>query len=276
MSFPSKIITMVLLMSIVIQQSFAEIREIKTISSLLEYIKHTNPSDTLVAFDIDYVLIIPEDFYSMNRNPDRKKIWSQLKKEISHDEARLLHSIVTANAKWKIVEPEIIDIFSYLKNAKFKTIGLTSLGTGQLGIIQNREDLRLKELQSVGLDFLQLEGFKDYVVLDNLKTDDGVPMLKHGIIFTSEQDKATILELILEYKGYYPKKIIFIDDIKENLLSVENLCKKLNIDFTGFHYTAVSQMPSLETEEEIERVRFKILRKQGKWFSDEEIKEISN
>ena len=96
-------------------------------------------------------------------------------------------------------------------------------------------------------------------------------MLKYGIIFTAEQNKAMILKHILNHKKYYPKRIIFIDDMINNLLSVEDMCKKSNIDFIGFHYIAVSKMKMQETEEWKEKKRLKILQESKKWLNDSEL-----
>jgi hypothetical protein len=261
----------IMIMVFMVKNVFAEIREIDKLVELIDCIEKEESLDTLVIFDIDYVLIIPEDAFSMNRNPQRKKIWTEMKKVTSKEEMKLLHSIVTVSARWKLVDQDAIFLFQHLQKKKLKTIGLTSLGTGKLGIIENREDLRYKEIKSVGIDFLKLNCFEDQISLDDLKTEDGIPMLKYGIIFTAEQNKALILEHILNHKKYYPKRIIFIDDMLNNLLSVEDMCKKKNIDFIGFHYIAVSKMKMPKTEEWKEKKRLKILQESKKWLDDSEL-----
>jgi hypothetical protein len=262
------IITMVLIMT---KNANAQIQEIDNINSLLDFLKqehHKYKNNILMIFDIDYVLIIPEDAYSMNRNLYRKTLWTEIKKNLSAQEAKLLHSIVTSDAKWKLVDNKILELFEYLKQNTIKTIGLTSLSTGRLGVIENREDLRQKELQSVGINFLELDSFKGFLKLDDFETEDGIPTMKHGVIFTAEQDKAIILEEILRQVNYRPDKIVFIDDMIKNLISLENMCKKMNIDFDGLHYTAVSKMPPPICDEKKEKMRLNILKEQKKWLVD--------
>ncbi len=67
--------------------------------------------------------------------------------------------------------------------------------------------------------------------------------------------------------NYCPKAIIFIDDVLENLKSLQKLCIKLKIDFYGHHYRAVSFMPLPIIDENLERLRFNILEKGGVWLS---------
>ena len=79
------------------------------------------------------------------------------------------------------------------------------------------------------------------------------------------------MEYILRQKNYYPKKIVFIDDQLNNLESLEKLCTKLKIKFEGFHYTAVSLMTTSVVDEQLEKLRFKILEKEHRWLSYKEL-----
>lgn len=133
------------------------------------------------------------------------------------------------------------------------------------------EDLRIKELQSVEIDFTNLTPFQGELSINELKNIHGIPMLKAGIILTAEVDKAKVLEYILRQKNYYPKKIVFIDDQLNNLESLEKLCAKLKIKFEGFHYTAVSLMTTSVVDEQLEKLRFEILEKEHRWLSYKEL-----
>lgn len=244
------------------------ITETSDISTLYDLLCNGNfDSDSLLIFDIDYVLIIPEDDYSMSRNEQRKKIWEEEKKQLDFEEFRHLYSIIIAEAKWKLVDDRIKDIFNYLENKEIKVMGLTSLDTGKMGIIENREDLRQRELSSVEIDFLKLKSFNEHFIIDHLSTKHGFVTMKHGIVFTAEINKALALEACLNKIGYWPKKIIFIDDMEKNLLALEKLCKDKDINFVGIHYTAVSKMPKIVSDELLEREKIKILIKEKKWLT---------
>ena len=105
----------------------------------------------------------------------------------------------------------------------------------------------------------------------NWKSKTGVPMLKSGVILTAQLDKAKGLEFILSRINYYPKTIIFIDDMLNNLESIERLISKLKIKFHRLHYTAVSSVPMSVINEKIEKLRFQILKKGHEWLDYQEL-----
>lgn len=58
--------------------TYAQITEITDFQLLESSIKNMD-SNTLVIFDVDHVLIMPTDEYSLNRNPYRRQLWQDLK-----------------------------------------------------------------------------------------------------------------------------------------------------------------------------------------------------
>jgi len=277
MSMRTYILIITLTFFMLIEQALAEIIETTDLALLEETLSQEN-QDTLVIFDVDHVLIMPTDDYTMSRNLHRKNFWKDMQERLPEDQIKFLHSIVTSKAKWRLVDPKIIDIINYLREHKIPSIALTSLGTGQLGIIEKREDLRLQELKTVGINFFDLSSFQDTITIPELAGDHGVPMLKEGVILTAEVDKAVVLEHILHSKNHYPKTIIFVDDILSNLESVSRMCSKLNVTFLGFHYTAVSAMEKPASDQETEKLRLQILEKEHIWFTGKDLKRriISN
>ncbi|MGI9214583.1 MAG: DUF2608 domain-containing protein, partial [Gammaproteobacteria bacterium] len=133
------------------------------------------------------------------------------------------------------------------KTDKMSTIALTAMGTGKFGVIPNMEEIRIKELNKVGISFLPLAPLKGRNVFEDLKNipkfldePKGIPSLDSGVVFTAGIDKAVTLEHIFKTYNYYPKTIIFVDDLLYNLESVQHLANKLNINFYGFYYKAAS------------------------------------
>ena len=250
--------------------TYAQITEITDFQLLKSSIKNMD-LNTLVIFDVDHVLIMPTDEYSLNRNPYRRQLWQDLKLRSSEEEFKFLRSIAVSSAKWRLVDTNIMTVLSELKNKNIPTVALTSLATGKFGIIEKMEDLRIKELQSVGIDFTNLTPLHGELPINELKSMHGTPMLKAGIILTAEVDKTKTLEYILRQKNYYPKKIVFIDDQLNNLESLEKLCTRLKIKFEGFHYTAVSLMTTSSVDSQLEDLRIKILEKEHRWLSYEEV-----
>ena len=59
----------------------------------------------------------------------------------------------------------------------------------------------------------------------------------HGIIFCSNNNKASILFQFLSTIDYHPKQIIFIDDKLSHLVHVEKEVEARGITFVGLRYT---------------------------------------
>lgn len=258
---------------IAVNLAFAEINTIDNFVPLEQAIKRIN-QDTLVIFDVDHVLIMPNDDYTKNRHPYRQFLWQQIVGRNSKQKINMLQSIVTSTSKWCIIDPKIVNILAYLKKNLIPSVALTSYGTGKQGVIGSLEDLRVQQLKNLGIDFVNLSPIKGEVLINKLKNEHGIPMFKDGIIFTAELDKAIILNYILVNKNYHPKQIIFIDDQLNNLKSIENFCTKSRIKFYGFHYIAVSKKPICVIDKDKERMRFKILEKEHRWLSSIEVNQL--
>jgi hypothetical protein len=85
----------------------------------------------------------------------------------------------------------------------------------------------------------------------------------------TEIDKGKALKAFLNHYKLKFKKIIFIDDRKKNLESVEKTISKLNIPFVGIEYTA-AVMHTEPLNEKRAKLQFKTLSKEKKWISDSE------
>ena len=268
------LITYFLILSffVTINSALADIMMISDFIPLKKLLEEAD-QDTLVIFDVDHVLIMPTDEYTLNRHPYRKELWKEIEGRLSKEEMKTLYGLTVSKAKWRLVDPDIIDIFTRLKERQIPSIALTSIYTGKFGNIEKLEDWRIKHLHDLGFDFVNLTPIKEEILLYELEEQDGVPMLKSGVILTAQIDKGKTLEYILRHNNYYPKTIIFIDDMLNNLESLERLSSKLKIKFYGLHYTAVSNMPIPVINKQIEKLRFQILEKEHKWLNHQELAE---
>ena len=262
--FYNNIFKVLFIIFILISTANASITTVSDFREIKNYMGRLDRS-SLVIFDVDCVLIIPSDNDTLSRSPYRKKLWRSVESRISKERSRFLISIIIMETNWILLDKSVIDIINYLTQQKIPTIALTSINTGRFGVIESMEDLRIKQLKSVGIDFTKLAPMKDTIKLDSLRTVHGTPMLNKGIIFTAELDKGMVLKDILQKLNYYPKKIIFIDDKIQNLYSVQNACNMLKIPFQGFHYTAIKYLPIPNINQKLERLRFKILENEHRW-----------
>ncbi len=256
----------------IVNVALADVIKISNFILLKEAIGRAN-QDTLVIFDVDHVLIMPTDEYTLNRHPYRKELWQAIENRISKEEWKELYGITASKAKWRLVDPEIMNIFAELKIRKIPTMALSSIYTGKFGVIDSIEDWRVKHLHDLGFDFSTLTPIKTDLYAKQLEENDGVPILKSGVMLTAQIDKAKMLEHVLLQSNYRPKTIIFVDDMLNNIESLENLSRKMKIEFYGFHYTAVSQMPLPIINKETEKLRFQILEQDHEWLTHKEMAE---
>ena len=127
-----------------------------------------------------------------------------------------------------------MEILTELERRKIPTLALTKLFTGKFGLIEDFTEWRLKEFQTLNLDFNKLTPIKGEMLIEELHIGCGIPTLKEGVILTANADKGEVLKHILRQKNYYPKSIIFVDDIL--LWSVDKIYFFLScLSLTSYH-----------------------------------------
>lgn len=237
----------------------------------------TADQNSLVIFDVRSVLINEQDLILQ---PAYKKHFKEIKKKItahlSTKEAEELYSIVLAQKKFALIDKKILEIFASLQTKKIKFIALTSGSTGKFGFIENLEDLRIKILKNLGIDFSVSYPNLESLTLDNIynSANSKTPMYKNGILFASKVAKGTVLKEFYDQQKIKVRKIIFIDNQLKNLYSVGEFCKQANINFTGIHYTNIAHQKIAPLNEKIVNYQFEVLQQQAKWISDQEANQL--
>lgn len=257
------------------------IKEVYDLNGIKEIINNIGENkEVLTIFDVDDVLIMPrpeDDF----RHPYRIELFKLIIEQIADNSSDLemLQSVLIANRQQILIDHEIIKVFEQLRTSNVHTIALTAMGTGKFGIIPSMEEIRVKELLQLGISFIPLAPLQGKNLFEDLKNvpkflvePKGTPSLDSGIIFTAGIDKAVTLEYIFKAYDYFPRTIIFVDDLLYNLESLQQLANKLNINFCGFYYKAASLVPlPFIHDQKLERLRFSILEKEHRWLSYTEL-----
>lgn len=263
-----------------IKKDTFSIQEICNLTPIFEILKLINHHDLLVIFDIDDVLIAPDNDNDF-KHPFRADLWCKLKNKLSAEKIKLLHSKIFVSIKWQLIDDKIMKLLSYLKTKNISSIGLTATGTGKFGVIEQMENFRINSLNKLNISFLPLTPLDGQAIAVELKNSklifencEGIPMLQEGIIFTAGIDKGIALQYMLNKFNYYPKTIIFIDDLLENIKSLKKLCIKLKINFYGLHYVVKSfdLMPNIDVD--LETLRFKLLEEQEYWLDYKQLKKL--
>ncbi|WP_341786857.1 DUF2608 domain-containing protein [Rickettsia endosymbiont of Cantharis rufa] len=248
----------------------SKINKIHYFKEVIEAIKQAD-NTSLVLFDVDGVIVMDSDESRLTHDY-RKELMVDIEKRLTRKECALLLSIVLKDRKARFVNPDILTIFALLKEKNIPAMGLTKLPTGKFGTIEDMIEWRIHELTKLKVNFQEFSPLKDEIIIEDFNAGYGKPTLKDGIIYTAEYDKGSVLEYVLHKVHYYPKSIIFIDDIEENLLSLQETCNKLKINYQGFEFMGSASVPEPDLDEQLEKIRFEILEKEYKWLTDEELK----
>ncbi len=264
--------TMVYYFALDIGIASADITTTPTLAPIESAIQQAD-SETLVIFDVDDVLITAKDqILQPAHHKFAQKLEESLESRHSEEEAQKLWSIIWLARVDELVDPQMVSLIKEAQGKGLKVMALTNAWTGMFGNIPSIEDWRIKELESFGYTFKDSWGNLASKTFVTLKPKDPkrFPVFKDGIVFTSNLPKGEVLKVFLEYASLSPKKIIFVDDKLKNLKSVEAICQKAGIKFSGFEYTAVADRPQSPLNEKRAQLQNDILEKEHKWLSDEE------
>ncbi|HJD64810.1 MAG TPA: DUF2608 domain-containing protein [Rickettsia endosymbiont of Diachasma alloeum] len=251
---------------------FSKINKIHDFKEVIEAIEKADET-YLVLFDVDEVIVMNSDESRLTHDY-RKVLVNDIEKRLTIEQCKLLMSVVLKDRKARFVNNDILTIFVYLKKKNIPAMGLTKLPTGKFGIIEDMIKWRKQELTSLKVNLQELSPLNDEIIIKDFNAGYGDPILKDGIIYTAEYDKGAVLEYVLQKTNYSPKSIIFIDDIEENLLSLQKICSKLKINYQGFEFMGSAIVSEPDLNEQLEKIRFEVLEKEYKWLTDEELKKL--
>jgi phosphoglycolate phosphatase-like HAD superfamily hydrolase len=275
MNYLNKIL-FALLINLFIFEANAQIIQASSVSEIKAQISKFNNADTLVLFDVDYVLLAPKDSilrYAGETDRYRAKYFKALTKDFQEQEITLdsnkipmpeyLISQILSSCKIELVSPEMPRFVNSLDSQNITAIGFTANSTGKYGVVKNEAKLHLSRLKSLGYHFTHND--------DLLKED--FPEYISGVVFTNKKDKGKILIKFLKQLNRQYKNIVFIDDRLKNLNSVQNALKDQQINYLAIQYTELKDKNEL-LNRDIADKQFQILRQQHKWISDDEACEL--
>ena len=252
----------------------AEVLEATDIGIIKDEIAKLKSGD-MVVLDVKHVIFYSSDQVMLHEHKSFfKQKFAQIEANLGKEEATRLKSIVLSSYKPIIVDHEIAELINKAQKSGIIVFALTSGNTSNYGIIPNRADLRIKTIKDIGIDFSKSMNLP-YIDLSGempLSTKDGSsnPIFQEGVIFAAKRPKGEILGKFLNFSKLDPEKIIFVDNQLKNVLSVEEKCKELDIDYTGIHFTKLHNKPSTQLDKKIAEKKFEILLAESRWIDDNE------
>jgi len=261
----------------------AEIRQTDDLQLIKREI-FSSPKDTLVVFDIDFVLATPSDeIFILSVTDDGQellaKIYDDLWPRLPIHDAEDIESILMLTQPWRSVTNDTAMIFNQIKAKGYKVLGLTAIGTGAFGKIRSMEKWRVDELKNIGMTFdkyfvdakpgsldVYIQRASEYYAKSKRAC---FPAAANGIIFTCMIPKGETLDAYLQFANIKPNKIIFIDDRLNNLETVSEYCKKSNIQYMGYEYTSIKeQAKHLKMNVRRVKLQYKVLELTKIWLND--------
>lgn len=225
-------------------------------------------SDSLVLFDVDATLIVPDDSIL---KPKGKDLFKRL---IAKYRDRDLFREIRLKASHSLVDARSIMLTQKLKLKNIPVIAFTAAPAK----IKGREhpgDWRIDELRQHGFDFSY--SFTNHNFLELPKSIDQLhfPLLKSGVLFSSFHPKGDLLVLFLRLIGLNPKKVIFVDDELNHVKSVVAALDKQGIVCIGIYYTAANEMPcALDCEQASFQIQYFV--EHDVWLNDKASKDLIN
>ncbi len=258
----------ILISFIFINMAFSQIITTDSID-VLKFELEKADIDTFVIFDCDDTLLYKSDSILNKDNADKLRRYIKfafIKHPWSYFYMDRLKWIVMKNCNQKLVHKDFVNLVAKLQSKNIKVLVLTAMINKTINE-GSFVDLRINELYTFGFDFSKnWNNLKETALIEGNKTQ----YYKKGIICSGHGTKSSALKLFLKYSKFYPKKIIFIDDMKSNLDDIKTFSEESGIEFLGIEYLGYKKIPSKYPFSE-KRAIFQIgyLIKNEYWLSDE-------
>jgi len=226
----------------------ATILEVSTMDELVSTFERANQK-TLAIFDIDMVLIQPEDPAFQMANMKRfSPIVKSLLRSLSPDKIDTCWTLMTLRSDSVLVDLRFPGFLQSLNQRKIPLMALTNNFTGRFGEIESMELWKAQQLQAHGIDFRKMAPtLQEFQFENSARYIDGI-LFCNG----SQIGKGPLLIQFLEKAALSPEEIIFVDDREENVLNVQQALTAFRPEtrFSGVHFTLAKNYPSLAISEE--------------------------
>lgn len=201
-----------------------EIVESSQVSSLLKYVDQ----ETLVICDVDNTLI--ESTMHLGSSQWRKYIKQKAIQAGygSKESEEILDKFwffVQSLTPVQTVDPETSTIIQQLQHLKIKVIALTARDPIKASLTQT-------QLASVNI-CLANSFFKESEVFPLTHAS----LYQQGILYSGTNKKGEVLTAFFQKTGYFPKKVVFIDDRLDQVIDLEPFLSGLGIQYIGIRFS---------------------------------------
>lgn len=211
------------------------------------------PEGSLFVFDVDNVLTASGDpMFQVPTLLRHRALIAPLVATLSARELDILYTLAVLRTEQIVIEEFLFSFLKGIAAGGHRSIGLTALSGGHLGGVE-LATWRYNQLERLGINFSAsfpsfMSATFDHLPLYLISK----PQYSQGILFSGggPNDKGMVLRTFLESADHRPSAIIFIDDMPENLSSVERMACDMALPCLTVHYCGAHYMPPQQTDGE--------------------------
>lgn len=212
---------------------------------------------SLVLLDVGGTLLEFKDPVLHTCHEEWKSAWFRkncpnLTKE---DKVSFVRIIEEGKENWRLVD-KWPDLIAWAHRQQIKVMAFT-----KVTMDPSLADVRIAKLAHFNLVFGN--------ALPELEAGGNLFTYSHGVIQTGAKLKGPVLQEVLQKIKDLPTKIIFVDDRKEQVESVEQACQEAKIPCACFHYTAAEIVQPLD--ESVAAYQLQTLVQERRWVPAEEV-----
>lgn len=250
-----------------------EIISAEDISVVEDQVKDSD-ENSLIIFDCDNVLTTVKVGTFSVQNRDFLKNYlrgESFSKDEFYDKIRL----VLINENTYIVNQRMVDLVADLSEKNIRHMVATSYSVRPMKGMLDPMQWRIENLHTMGYFFEKSwPDQKGSIVLSDFGTDHN-PIFRDGILFCDVFSKGDCIRSFLEYIGWTPRKIIFIDDVLRNLSDVCEFCNENKIEYVGIEYLESRRINShIPFSDNLGKIQMDHLMNKSIWLKDEEAHKI--
>lgn len=211
-------------------------------------------SKTLIILDVGETLMTARDAVLHPEHKEWKKKWFKrhFPRMSREEQVDIIQIIRSDESIWELVDEAWPDLIMNAQRQGAKVLVLT----------KNTVDPKLKGLTAKRLIHLKVPIKDDFPELKSSKSY----VYSRGVIETEAPLKGPVLIEVLKKLSFEPEKILFVDDRFEQIKSVDEACRKMQIPCLAFHLIAMKKNHLFN--EKIADYQFKTLVKERRWVSD--------
>ena len=217
-----------------------------------------NPEDCLGLWDVDMVLVQPDDPHV--QMPNVIEYYQALKdivNALTLEQKEIMLNLAIISSPNILVEQSSSAIIANLANQGLPMIALTASLSGKIGHVDSIETWRYETLKSLGIDFSDSFPVTGTMEFREISPFLGCyPVFKKGILSANGQSKQgskgkTLIAFLKQF-DIQPRVIVFVDDREYNLQAVQTALLQHNpkIEFIGIHYTGAANVSVQPVSEE--------------------------